>query len=379
MPNTYPNPLTPAYLLGAINKRPTSYTRQGYMGRKLLPEQAVYEYELTWDAIKAENQLAGVYTFAGKPVPGSDMLFEQMFADVVNLMAMRVIDPETVMKLREPGQPNISTSDRGAQMKAKRKYTEYVNWCDDRIEALVEYLIMSAMQGQVNWPPAQIATANWEPQFGDAIFNITYPFRTSPSFKQNATTLSGYDSRSGGGVAWNAAAADPFLDLEVIAELIAETTGLSARNSTILCSTGVLSYLTQNTKFLNRIAGTDRGIDFLNVQLIKDFIRDRIGYKFVEYDAQYTYRTNVGSTDGPTITALRFLPRGRCLILPPGEDFGFFATAPHAGPDRSYKPGKYTWVYDEPTPPFETQLGIGQIGWPVLQRADSIFVFDAWL
>jgi len=358
-------------------KRPTSYTRQGYMGRKLLPERPVYEYELAWDAVKAENQLAGVYTFAGKPVPGSDMLFEQMFADVINLMAMRIIDPETVMKLREPGQPSLSMSDRGAQAKAKRKYREYVEWCDDRIEALVEYLIMCAMQGQLNWPPAEIATANWEPQYGDAIFNITFPHRST--FKQVATTLEGYDSRPGARVSWKSTSADPFLDLEVIAELIAETTGLSARNSTILCSTGVLSYLTQNTKFLDRVAGTDRGIDFLNVSLIKDYIRDQIGYKFVEYDAQYTYRTDVGSEDGPTINAMRFLPRGRLLILPPGEEFGFFATAPSAGPNRAYSTGKYTWVYDQPTPPWETQMGIGQIGFPILQRADSIFVFDAWL
>ena len=375
MPN--PNPLNPTYLLGAIKKRPMDYKRQGYMGRKLLPEKPVYEYELTWDVVKAENQLGGIYAMAGKPVPGSDMLFEQMFAQVVNLMASRVVDPQTVMTLRDPGMPSIrSRADRGASEKARGKVREYLTWSDDRIEALVEYLIMNAMQGSIIWPPPGIAVADWEPQYGDAKFNITYPMRAT--FTQNASTLAGYESRAGGGVAWNAAGSDPMLDLEVISELIAETTGLQARGSTIVCSTGVLSYLTQNTKFLNRIAGTERGIDFLDYGLIKDFIRDKIGYKFIDYDAQYTYRTNVGSTSGPTINPLRFLERGKCIILPPGEEFGFFATAPHAGPTDSYDPGKYTWLVKDEEPPFETRLGVGQIGFPILQRADSIFVLNAW-
>ena len=374
---TYPNPLTTAYLLGAIKSRPTSYERQGYLGRKLLPEKPVYDYQLTWDVVKAENQLAGIYTFAGKPVPGSDMLFTQMFADVVNLMASRVVDPESVMHMRDAGTVNIrTTADRAAYAKAKRKVREGLTWCDDRVEALVEYLIMHAFQGQVDWPPADPAPANWEPQYGNSRFNITFPMRSA--FKQAATTLSGYNSRSGGGIAWNQAGADPFLDLEVIAEHIAETTGLSARGSTIICSTGVLSHLTQNTKFLNRIAGTDRGIDFLDVQLIKDFFKDRIGYKFVEYDAQYTYRTNEGSDDGPTINAVRFLPRGRLIILPPGEDYGFFASAPHAGPDDRYEPGKYTWLVKDKKPPFETEMGVGQIGWPILTGVESVYRFDAW-
>jgi len=377
---SYPNPLTPAYLLGAIQKRPTSYTRQGYMGRKLLAERPVYEYELTWDVVKAENQLAGVYTFSGKPVPGSDMLFEQMFESVINLMAARVVDPETVMHLRDPGMTNIRTrADRGAMEKARTKIRDSLAWCDDRVEALVEYLIMSAFQGQLNWPPAEIAPANWEPQFGNSRFNITFPLRDA--FKLKASTLSTTidgKTRNGGLVTWDQAGSNPFLDLEVIAEYVAETTGLSARGSTIICSSSVLSYMTQNTTVLDRIAGTDRGIQFLDATLIKDFLRDNIGYKFVEYDAQYTYRTEIGSTSGPTITPVRFLPRGRMIILPPGEDYGFFATAPHAGPEDRYDPGKYTWLVKDKEPPFETRMGVGQIGFPVLQGADSIVIYEAW-
>jgi hypothetical protein len=377
----YPNPLTPAYLLGAVKSRPVSFERQGYLGRKLMPEKPVYEYQLAWDVIKAENQLGGIYAMNGKPIPGSDMLFSQMFADVVNLMAGKHVDPQSVMTLRDPGMSNIRTrADQAAATKARKKVANSLGWCDDRIEALVEYLIMNSLQGQVDWPPPQIAPANWEPQFGNATFNITYPLRST--FKQPASTLTTTIEgkvRNGAQVTWDAAGADPMKDLEVISEYITETTGVSARGSTLIMGTSVLSYMTENTKVLTRIAGTERGIDWLNVPILKDWLRDRLGFKIVEYDAKYTYRTNEGSADGPTINQVRFLPRGRVIILPPGEEKGYFATAPHAGPDDAYKPGKYTWLVKDREPPFETRLGVGQIGWPVMQLdASSIFVLDAW-
>lgn len=373
----YPNPLTMKYLLGAIKSRPLSYTRQGYLGRKLLPEKYVPESEITWDVIKAENGLAGFISRGGRPVPGSDMLFSQMFATLRDIGAMRVVNRDAVKTLRDPGMSNIvSGVQQRAYQKAKRKVREALEWCDDRVEATIEYMIMSAYQGTLVWPPAGIPTENWQPEWGDVTMHITFPLRAE--FKQSATTLTGYGGRTGGGVAWNDPSADPFLDLEVIAEYIAEVTGLNARGSTIICSSSVLSYLTQNTKLLNRLAGTDRGIDFLDVGLLKEFVATNIGFKFQTYDAQWTYRTSVDSESGPTINAVRFLPRGRCIILPPGEDYGFLATTEVAGPNDKYYVGKYAWVNSDKEPPWETRVGVSGAFFPLLTRAESIFVFDAW-
>lgn len=382
MPTTnYPNPLNTAYLTGAVKSRPLSYERQGYLGRKLMPEKDVFDYELTWDVVKAENQLAGVYAIAGKPVPGSDMLFTQMFANVVNLMAARVVDPQSVMVLRDPGMPNIrSRAEESASAKARRKVAQATAWCDDRVEALVEYLIMNAIQGQIDWPPPAIAPTSWEPQYGNATFNITFPLRAT--FKQAATTLTTTIEgkvRNGAQVAWDQAGSDPMKDLEVITAYINEVTGVDARNSTMIMSSGVLSYMAENQKVIDRIQGTDRGIGFLNVNTLKDYLRDNLGFKITQYDSQYTYRTNVGGSSGPTINPVRFLPRGRVIILPPGETIGYFATAPHAGPDDAYEPGKYAWVVKDKKPPFETELGVGQIGFPIMELdASSIFILDAW-
>jgi len=41
MASEFPNPLSIHYILGAIDARPTSYTRQGFIGRKILPEKVV--------------------------------------------------------------------------------------------------------------------------------------------------------------------------------------------------------------------------------------------------------------------------------------------------------------------------------------------------
>lgn len=371
---TFPNPLSIHYLMGAIEARPTSYKRQGYLGRKLYPQKEVGGDSLIWDVVSAENSLAGIYAVGGRSIPGDDLMFSQMFANLVNLGASRHIDRNAVKTVRDPGMPNIrSLADRSAASKAQRAVRRCVEWCDDRIEALIEYLCLSALQGQIDWPPPGLEK---QPQWGEVTFQLTLPFRAD--FKQDATTLSGYDSRAGGGVAWNAAAANPMLDLEVIAELITEEIGLPARGSTIITSSGVLSYLTQNTLILNAAAGTDAAIRFLDYGTMMQFMETRLGFKFVQYDAQYTYRTNVGSESGPTINAVRFLPRGRCIIIPPGEDVGSLATTESAGPNDQYYVGKFPWLKTDDEPPFETRLGISGIFFPLMQRPDSVFVFDAW-
>ena len=370
--------LSPTFLMGALKSRPESYTRQGYIGRKFFKEQYVPTWELTWDVVSAENQLAGIISRGGKPVPGDDMLYTQMFANLVALGAMRVVDRNAVKVVRDPGMANVTTkAARDAAQRAAKKIREALAWCDDRIEALVEYMCVNAMQGQITWPPPNVPESEWEPQWGDVTFSITFPFRSN--FKQQASTLVGYDGRTGTQVPWtDPANSNPIKDLEVIAELITETTGLNARGATIITSSGVISRLTENQVFLNRIAGTDRGIQFLNVGDLKNFITDNLGFKIVQYDAQWTYRRNVDSDTGPEIVVQRFLPRGRLIIIPPGEELGFLATTEQAGPDGKYYTGKFVWQNEDKEPPFDVRLGVSAVYWPVLTRADSIFVFDAW-
>ena len=377
----YPNPLDRSFLMDVIQSRPDERAiRRNYIGQTLLPKKDVYEYELNWDVMQAENGLAGVYALNGRPVPGSDKLFSQMFARVQNIMASRILDPYAIMTIRDIGTVGVtSRAEKSARTRAMREVRDKIEWCDDRIDSTLEYFVMQAMQGQIVWPPVDSAGATiteLAPEWGEASFTLVFPFRAA--FKQSASTLSGYNSRAGGGAAWDDPASDPMLDLEVISELIWKTTGLSARGSTIICSESVWSRMVTNTTVLARLAATETGIRFLNVGNLKDFLANDLGFKFMPYDAMWTYRTSADSSSGPTINSVPFLADGQVLILPPAEKFGDLAFAPVAGPDQIYVHGKLPYSYTQPTPPFHSELGIQTIAFPMLTAAGSIFVLDSW-
>ena len=87
---------------------------------------------------------------------------------------------------------------------------------------------MQALQGSIVWPPNDEdgnAITDLMPEWGDLQLTINYPLRSN--FNQAATTLVGYNSRTGGAKAWTDTASNPVLDLEVIAQLIVKTTGLN--------------------------------------------------------------------------------------------------------------------------------------------------------
>lgn len=377
----YPNPLNRTYLQGVIQARPDNEAlRRNYAGLTILPAENVTEWDLTWDVVQAENNLAGIYAINGKPVPGSDVSFSQMFATVQTIAAMRIVDPVAVFNMRDAGEVSVtSRADQSAYDRAKRAVKRALEQCDDEVDATIEYMIMSALQGQIIWPPRDSSgniITNKMPQWGEGEFIMTFPFRTE--FIQKASTLTGVDSRAGGHVVWSNSGAKILQDLEVIAQLITRTTGLPARGSTLLMSSDVLSYMAFNSDLVSRITYTESSIKFIDTGKLKEFLMDGMGFKVVEYDAQWTYRTNVASSSGPTINRVPFLKPGRVIVLPPGENFGNFAVAPTPAPDNEYVNGKMVWTSTNPEPGFETKLGVTITGFPVLKAADSIFVFDSF-
>src|SRR3972149_369020 len=95
-----PNPLNPQFLLEAVLKFPVE---KNYIGLGLLPQREVGAYELTWDVQQDENNLAGVYAVNGEIKAGHPRIYQQLFADVINIGAARVLDADSVMALRDPG------------------------------------------------------------------------------------------------------------------------------------------------------------------------------------------------------------------------------------------------------------------------------------
>ena len=142
----HPNPLSVKYLTGVVETRPDHKAwRNQYIGRKLMPEREVESYQLTWDVVSSENGLAGIYALNGVPKPGSDKLFAQKYAEVINVMAMRVLHPTDVAILREPGELAVTRTGRALREKAQRKLRDLIAWCDDTVDATVEYMILRAL------------------------------------------------------------------------------------------------------------------------------------------------------------------------------------------------------------------------------------------
>lgn len=381
---TYPNPLTVRYMDKAIKERPTSEAlRQQYIGLSLLPMKAVPDYELTWDIIKAQNHLAGAYGHTGVPIPGDSPDFEQLMADIINIMASRVLDDQTIMTLRDPGEPSLrSTVVRSARQKAMGKLSTLLGECDDEVEASIEYLIMQALQGSITWPPTTAAgavIANAPAYWGNACFTLSMGFRAA--FVQNISALSGWNARAGGGFNWQNASADPVLDLEVIAENHVELTGLPMSGATLIMSRSVLSWMATRSNVLLWFRGTSAGQKFIDTSSLKDFLQTKLGYNLKIYDSRWTYALPTMSAAGQTENSIKFLSEGKVIVIPPGAlgaDTAYFATAPTSGANDSWQPGKYTWHEKVKRPPWTHELGVGIKGFPILKSVQEVGVYDVY-
>lgn len=386
---TYPNPLTTRFMDSLIRERPTKDAlRKNYIGTSLLPIKPVDEYELAWDVIQAANHIAGIYSMDGTPIPGNDPAFYQMMANVINIMASRKLDEETVMTLREPGELALkSRVMQGKRSKALRILRDLTGSADDELDTTIEYLIMSTLQGSITWPPTDddgVAITSAPAYWGNAAFTLDLGFRAA--FVQDISGLSGYDSRAGGGQNWKHASADPILDLEVIRELGVQTVHMPYYGSTLIMSEVVLSWMATRPNVLQWFRGdtgpaSDSGAKFINISKLRDFVGAQLGYKIKTYDSVFTYESNLGSESGQTENFVHFLKPGIVILIPPGAlgtDIAYFATAPSAGPNDAYKTGKYAYADKQRKPPWSWEVGAGIKGFPILKSSQEIMVFDVF-
>lgn len=390
----YPNDiLTPHFLTGAIEERPTRESmRQRYMGLELLPMRTVPERRLVWESIAAENNLAGFYGTKGEPVPGDDVMFASHYANLIDLMATRHLDHDVINSVRAPGMTAVYRQGGAAQpiQGLRQRFENHINsrlaWCDDAIDAQVEYMIMKALaDGTVVWPPTTAAGAAISPAMPhwNASMAVSISFPIDSNFQQNATTLTGHNSRAGTRVAWNSALGtqDIVKDLEVIAEYMVERKGINADDMLVIMSRSTLSHVATAAKTLDWIRGEswEESDKFVDLKRLKEFIKTRLGFEIRLYDAQWTYQANFDAAP-PTINRVKFLKEGKVIILPKSEmgGLGYLATTYHKDGAGNFTAGKYTWFHEDDEPPFSTRLGVGMVGWPVLEQAGSIFQLDAY-
>ncbi len=388
----YPNDmLSYTFLTRVVNEKPSKEAiKQSYVGTQLMPFREVPTRKLSWDVVFSENNLAGYYGPKGQAVPGDDILFSTVFANLIDIKASRELDPDQIMTMRGPGALTVfNAAAQVPELQAKvqleqRHVAERLDWCNSAVDSQVEYTIWQLLStGQVMWPPLDSAGAaitspmpHWN---ANQRLRVVFPMRNE--FKQKASTLVGYNGRvnTTGRVAWTNAAADIIQDLEIILELVLETTGVSMEGATVWMSRTLLSKLAFNSTLLTWIAGSNKeqqgARQFASVGEIKTFLETKLGWKIQTYDAHWTYRQDTPNSK-PTIHRVPFMGRGKVVIIPQGMDLGYMATTFLKQGDGNYRSGKYAWSYEQPKPPHEMELGVNVVAWPVVEQYDW-FILDA--
>lgn len=387
--------LEPMYLMGVIKERQDfGLERPKYIGRQYFKEQNVPEQTVLWESIRDTNRLGGVYSAKGKPVPGDELSFSSHFARLVWIKAAKVLDPQIVQAVRDPGMIALyksggpipfaveSVADRVAtKMKANAAYI------DDQIQATKEYFCLQAMQGELVWPPLDasgnvIASPMPEWNSEEKIY-IKWSF--TPEFKQSVANLVGVPAvpgaaaRQGTNILWNKANADPRHDLEVIADLMLELKNVDAENAEIVMSRKVLSYMAELANIQRWITGVN--YESVNAGMaadivkVKEKIKTMFGYEIRLYDAKWTYTDGVDAQGKEVERSVRFLPAHKMLVVPKGENFGTLAQARHENQDGDWVFGDSVWVYTEPRAPRTREVEMDNVVFPLLQQPEGVGVF----
>lgn len=389
------NLLEPRYLMGLIaDRQDFGLERQKYIGKSYFPRKNFPEQTVLWETIQRENRLAGIFSSKGKAIPGDDLGFGQAFAKLVWIKAAKYLDPDIVSKIKAPGMVAVYKAGEsafpimGMADRVAAKVKEYLEFIDDQLAAQEEYFALQAMQGELNWPPLGedgkplgVVMPEWN---ADEKLNIKWPF--VEKFQQDISTLKGVPAlagqtdRAGTGYYWNNASANPRHDLEVIADMMLELKSVDAENADLIMSRKVLSYMAELANIQRWIVGVN--YESVNAGMaadiakVKEKIKTMFGYEIKLYDAKWTYLNGVDSTGKEIVKSVRFLPPWRMLVVPRGETFGVMAQAPHEDQNNNWVYGPNVWVYTDPRPPREREMGIENICFPLMQQPEGVGVFQ---
>jgi len=373
----YPNDmLESSYLVGAVNDTLSRQAiRQQYMGLELLPWEEVPERNVTWDIILSENPLAGIYGPRGEAVPFDEMMFDSDRATLADIKASMFLEKWTSQTLREPGMLAVYDSGRtvnaiqALQDRVSRDINRKLSLCNEAVDSQVEYLIMNGLQNSIVWPPVDndgnaISTP---PPHWNANLTVSLTAGLPADQVQNVTTLTGYNGRTGAGLAWTNASATPFNDLEIFQELLLKNKGVNLRGGKVIMSSIVLGWMARNTSILNWMAGVNKeqpgARGFAPEAMMREAVQAQFGWTIETYDSQWTYRSNNPGTKA-TVNRVDFLKEGKVIILPPGP-VGTMMTAPQeAEPNGQWVYRKIGWSWTDPKPPYDVELGVNVVSWP---------------
>lgn len=352
---------------------------RGYIAQNYLPLQSVLYDELTWDIIKDENQLAGVYGIDGQILPGDDPIFSQAISDVFRIGASRIIPESAVRTLRDPGMLQVQGPGmvRDIRAKAEEDVARRLAAANGEVDATMEYLGMRALMGSIPWPPPEFGNPPG-PRFERAKFTVDlglkHKFDADAGISFNGQTL-------GTGYYWtDLTNSDPLKDLMGILTVMREEAGVATGQYDLVLSEIWRYWLLQNATLRDLLKQSENAPRLLRWTDVDTLFRDTLGWGFSFYDGQYTTRTvSTSDPSNVTIHRHRILPSNKVLLVPTGVQVGDFATSP-AKPN-GWQTGKFTWR-EENTNPWTTEVGVGINAFPRITLPDTLGVLtiaaDGW-
>jgi hypothetical protein len=249
-----------------------------------------------------------------------------------------------------------------------------------RLDNRLEWLIMSAIStGSITYNDGKI---KFTVDYGRPAQQMLAPASVLTSTEGGTVTLgsSGWLKTDGTG--------DPIGDLLAIQNWAYDTYGV--RLTRAIASRKVLSGLWKSNKFNARTGLiTQSGstevdmryvIDGWSPQAAQQIIENATEIKFIEYDSVYRTRP-IGSS---TVTANRFLPQNRVILLPNESDLeqfddtqiGFAKTLTSPHPAGNWQSGFYEWEKDHGQDPWGYDVGTGIKAFPVFLHMDLSFAYD---
>ncbi len=249
-----------------------------------------------------------------------------------------------------------------------------------RLDNRLEWLIMSAIStGSIAYNDGKI---KFTVDYGRPTQQMLVPGGVLTSTEGGTFTLgsSGWLKTDGTG--------DPIGDLLGIQNWAYDTYGV--RLTRAIASRKVLSGLWKSNKFNARTGLiTQSGstevdpkyvIDGWSPQAAQTIIENATEIKFIEYDSVYRTRP-IGSS---TVTANRFLPQNRVILLPNEADMeqfddtqiGFAKTLTSPHPAGNWSSGFYEWEKEHGVDPWGLDVGTGIKAFPVFLHMDLSFAYD---
>ena len=384
------NPLTPRFLFKVLEERPNEGKRgyrQQYLQPKMAPFKDFYERNILLEKTVEESNIAGLYAPDGQALPVGDPLFSTMALSLQDVKSTRHIHPAIVEKIRDAGELALfNAGNTGVSKRNKAAIMAEIGTkmgkCDDDVDVTLEYFTLRALLGSIPWPPTDndgSAVSNPPPHW-NAKYSGTWTFPLPTEMNQDVASLVDYNgdaATAGQKKYWSDATADIIGQFRHVNQIGVENQAISYRNGIVIGAQSTLDLLAQNTAIKNFILGSDLtqtgSRQFVDNDTLDKFVKTNLGYTFMPYDAFFTYQTQVLGSPA-TKTAVRFLPKNKIIIIPPGGAGLVMGTAPIEHADEQWRPGKMPWSFKDPKPNYNREVGVNTIAWPVFTQEIKHFV-----